>query len=313
MKYDIFISYSRRDSDVAEAICSVLDRYSRYYNFSYFFDNTAIPGGQEYLDRISDAIDSSKVMLFLASKNSYRSKFCIKELLFADKRKINIHQYCIDDAVMPNNVELLLGTHQYRDARSCPIEFVVKEVLLDAIGVDIDIDNTNGGVYSVGDYYNDGIKVGVVFDVWDGGRHGKIVSLDEVQYKWCSEAQYYSKIFVGADSVRDGDENTDKIMLRTDSRKYTAFRWCRSKSKDWYLPAIEELQLLLLDDWVYNSVNATLEKRGATKLLSKGTSECYWSSTECSEFRVWLIHMGRGHTHYGCKHYDYHVRAVATF
>ena len=31
--------------------------------------------------------------------------------------------------------------------------------------------------YAVGDYYNDGTKEGVVFDVWDNGNSGKIVSM----------------------------------------------------------------------------------------------------------------------------------------
>ncbi len=46
------------------------------------------------------------------------------------------------------------------------------------------------GIYKVGDYYTDGTKEGVVFDVWNGGRHGKIVSLDQAELQWCTDIYY---------------------------------------------------------------------------------------------------------------------------
>ena len=33
--------------------------------------------------------------------------------------------------------------------------------------------------YQVGDYYNDGVKDGIVFEVSEGGMHGKIISMRE--------------------------------------------------------------------------------------------------------------------------------------
>ena len=65
------------------------------------------------------------------------------------------------------------------------------------------------GVYQIGDYYNRNGKQGVVFEVWDGGRHGKIVSLDETSATWNS-----------------------------------AIKWCRNKGDDWYLPAKYELMAI---------------------------------------------------------------------
>ncbi len=44
--------------------------------------------------------------------------------------------------------------------------------------------------YSIGDYYNENGKRGVVFEVWDGGRHGKIVSLDETKAPWDSRVEW---------------------------------------------------------------------------------------------------------------------------
>ena len=40
-KYDVFISYSRKDTEVADKICSALDRAG----LSYFIDRQGIGGG----------------------------------------------------------------------------------------------------------------------------------------------------------------------------------------------------------------------------------------------------------------------------
>jgi hypothetical protein len=115
----------------------VLDSYKQYYDFEYFFDQSEITSRDEYLKRISSAILESRVVLFLASKNSYDSEFCAKELLFADKKGRHIHQYLLDEAEMPSDIEMLLGTHQYRELKNTPIESVVKEVLSNSLSCEI--------------------------------------------------------------------------------------------------------------------------------------------------------------------------------
>ena len=171
-------------------------------------------------------------------------------------------------------------------------------------------------VYKVGDYYDDGTKQGVVFDVWDGGRHGKIVSLDQVKELWCSRAQHNKGIVVDASSKSDGKANTDKVMSRSDSVKYPAFVWCRAKGKDWYLPAIDELELFLLDRSVHEAVNRTLKERGGVILIDIGEYELYWSSTEYEndkKFCAWAVLMNLGRTGFDYKYNDYYVRAVSAF
>ena len=172
--------------------------------------------------------------------------------------------------------------------------------------------NTSGNArknrYKVGDYYDDGTKQGVVFDVWDGGRHGKIVSLDQDYEQWCSDAQYNRRVVTGASSNSDGKANTDKVMLRKDSAEYSAFVWCRAKGKDWYLPANDELKLLLHDNRVRQAVNRTLNERGGNTLYVY-----YWSSTEEDEFCARDVYMGYGNTHTNPKDYDGYVRAVSAF
>lgn len=173
-----------------------------------------------------------------------------------------------------------------------------------------------GNCYKVGDYYNENGKEGVVFDVWDDGRHGKIVSLDQKASMWCTYEQYKKEIVVGADSESNGKANTDKVMTRGDADQYPAFVWCRNKGVDWYLPAIDELKLLLLNDSVHDAVNITLAQKGGIKLRNKVESAgWYWSSTEYDKSCARLVGLDGGGTYYNAKFvsYNYYVRAVSAF
>ena len=341
-RYDIFISYSRKDSAFAEQVTNVFNAYKAHYIFEYFFDREEITSRQEYLARIADAIYESKAMLFLASKNSYKSDFCSKEILFADKYKVKTHIYCIDNTTPPRKVELLLIDQHFLEMALCPIEKMAQQVLADALDMEIkplselshpkvskekeelpqervvesvatEESTPTPKTYKVGDYYDDGTKQGVVFDVWDGGRHGKIVSLDQGKGLRWEDSWRGGFGRLGTDSKTDGKANTDKVMARDDANQYPAFVWCRNKGVDWYLPAIDELKLLLLNDSVHDAVNKTLAQKGGTKLYNKTDLSWYWSSTERDEFFAWYVHMYGGNTYYLVKDGDGYVRVVSAF
>lgn len=163
--------------------------------------------------------------------------------------------------------------------------------------------------YKVGDYYNENGKQGVVFEVWDNGRHGKIVSLNETTLQWCTYEPSDKRIALGLTNKSDGKVNTDKVMQRGDSDQYPAFVWCREKGADWYLPAKDELKAIYNNQ---SAINSTLAKYGAE--LRDGY---YWSSTEnedyVPEFYAWYVSMGHGLTSCNYKYnYDY-VCAVSAF
>jgi hypothetical protein len=92
--------------------------------------------------------------------------------------------------------------------------------------------------------------------------------------------------------------------------------WCRAKGKDWYLPAIDELKLLLLDSSVHQAVNSTLKEHRGDRLIDIGEREWYLSSTEHvnnKKYWVWVVSMSDDATYSGCKGNDYYVRAVSAF
>ncbi len=209
----------------------------------------------------------------------------------------------------PTILQLLVGTHHIRLSAEGynDVEFVVEVPHNEVITVAKTLEA--GRRYRVGDYYDDGTKQGVVFDVSADGNHGKIVSLKQSSGAYASV--YKNRI--KADSRTDGAANMKRVQAILGWKEnYFAFRWCADLGEGWYLPAIEELRTLLLDESVSKAVNATLEARGATRLYDVGW---YWSSTEHPEYDhcAWLVNMDDGNTYNLNKYNRGYVRAVSAF
>ena len=155
-------------------------------------------------------------------------------------------------------------------------------------------DNTNNGdnlndhpegvlldttTYRIGDKYE---NQGVVFQTNSGGKHGLIVSFDEAHLDWCVENQLST--ITNATNAADGWNNVNAIVTKPNWREnFPAVAWAVNKnsgytngqiqSKQWYLPAKNELRNLLLNQ---EKVNQTLSDMGHSTLEKK----TYWSSTE---------------------------------
>ena len=170
--------------------------------------------------------------------------------------------------------------------------------------------------YKVGDYYNDGVKEGVVFEVSAGGKRGKIVSMTQSSeiLQWSSD-EYEQQRRIGAISETDGAYNMSKVKTIAGwQTKYPAFKWCADLGEGWYLPAIEELKIFTLKNSIHNAVNRTLAEKGGTKLKNRGEVGFYWSSTEDnSNICAWGVSMLNGYTFNYRKNYNRYVRAVAKF
>ena len=200
-----------------------------------------------------------------------------------------------------------ISSYQSHQAQIAQEQFVADSIAEQEM---INSGKGRNGIYQVGDYYDcNGIR-GVVFEVSDGGRHGKIVSLDETQTCWCTTSQYDKNITTGASSDWNGKSNTDKILSRSDRDEYRAFVWCRNKGSNWYLPSKEELLTMYRNK---EKINATLSKHGGTTL-----DGWYWPSTEYSGWTAWPVYMADdiASTYYfnTNKNFDaFSVRAAAAF
>lgn len=132
MNYDVFISYSRADKAVADQICRAFDEVG----ITYFIDRKGIGAAREFPDVIANAIKQCRKMLFLASANSYKLKFTKREIYFALKVKDegDIMPYCIDDAQMPDTIDFVFCTTNYRNIKDHPIKPVLVNDMLQMLG-----------------------------------------------------------------------------------------------------------------------------------------------------------------------------------
>ena len=178
-------------------------------------------------------------------------------------------------------------------------------------------------IYQVGDYYDDGIRKGVVFKVTHNGRHGRIVSLKQSSrlYEWASSSNFGSffrphrpsMIKIGCVNENNGLKNFSVIQKDTLwYSKFPAFEACVREGDSWYLPAAKELKDLLSDE-VRDIVNNTLSQLKSPKLYSTKSSKRYWSSTECYDVFLAKCISPTGDTIKNLKDTCYSVRAVSAF
>lgn len=132
MQYDVFISYSRKDTPIAEKICKALDDA----NITYFIDRQGISGGLEFPKVIANAILESRLFLFLASENSYTSKFTNSEITFAfnKKPKETIVPYIIDNSSLPIDLEFVFSSINFRTLKDHPITPILINDIIHLLG-----------------------------------------------------------------------------------------------------------------------------------------------------------------------------------
>jgi hypothetical protein len=79
MNHDVFISYSRKDSEIVNQICALL----KENDIKFWIDKDGIYSGGRFKEVIVDAIETTKVVLFVSSENSNRSPNVVKEINIA--------------------------------------------------------------------------------------------------------------------------------------------------------------------------------------------------------------------------------------
>ena len=84
MKYDLFISYSRKDFDEVKPFVDML--HDRIPTLTCWFDITGIESGDEFEDKIIKAIDNSSYVIFALSENSLKSTWTKDEVIYAKNR-----------------------------------------------------------------------------------------------------------------------------------------------------------------------------------------------------------------------------------
>ena len=121
MKYDVFISYSRKDyvdehKNVIEGnIISKIKELLDANGYTYWLDEEGISAGDEFTGIITEAIINSEIFLFISSKNSNASKWTIHEIAVAkmlDKKTI---PFRVDNTIYDKSVLMYLAPLDYID------------------------------------------------------------------------------------------------------------------------------------------------------------------------------------------------------
>ncbi len=307
MKSDIFISYSRNDLAEVEPFVKQIEART---GLRCWIDWNGIESGEEFEEKIVNAIDEVKVVLFFVSDHSMASPYAKMEINYAYNTQKKVVPVVLDGGQLRGWFLFKFGSMDYIDMRQPrQVDKLLNNLMEWCGGKPTPVPApapTPVKTYQVGDFYDDGTKQGVVFEVSEDGHHGKIVSLEQSEQRWCSEAEYAKRIKTGATDRRNGMTNQRKIeQINNWRNKYPAFAWCADLGEGWYLPVIEELQKIYR---VKDVVNKQLECQGGAEL-----SACYWSSTEVNEFCALGVSMSSGRTYDYDKNYDIYVRAVSAF
>lgn len=222
MKYDVFVSYSSRDQKIVEQLCAYLEQNNIRCFVAYRDIPTSVVWARAIVEAIeqsrmmlvvfsehfnnSDQVDREielaseerkPILTLRISNEAFKGakKFYLKNINWIDAFPNPQDSFaCIADSIhrllggKSDNI-VIRPKRSSREIFGWIAKYIVLPiiVILGLVGFahsvveyfcDKDIK------YEVGDYYDDGVKQGVVFEVWDDGKRGKIVSTVQKELTW---------------------------------------------------------------------------------------------------------------------------------
>lgn len=131
---NVFISYSSKDADIANNICSFLE----LNNLECFIAPRNIRPGHLYAEEIIFGLESSDLLLLLLSENSNASAHVLREVEWAVSNNIPIITYKLEEVTLNPSMKYFLMATQWMDANSQGdyIELASNIIALDSTGAD---------------------------------------------------------------------------------------------------------------------------------------------------------------------------------
>lgn len=210
--------------------------------------------------------------------------------------------------------------------------------------------STVNTTYKVGDVYpHEGTPLGIVFEVSNNGKNGKVVSLIESSDRWGAWPKDESSDgIVGIRDVDSGMQGTRSIIkIRSAAGNfasdYSIFKWVYETMNlnvwdgQWYIPSKNELKSLYAafsgltyadveTSWIdggampnydqqqyldaRTAFNLKITNAGGTELTQTGR---YWTSTEYDASKAWFIRFNTSVLEYGQEKYDTWTRVRPIF
>ncbi len=170
---------------------------------------------------------------------------------------------------------------------------------------------TGGGNFThyIGEEYGGGVIFHLLKDN-AGVEHGLIVALTDQSTSQVWSNVTSTLIGASAQSSWDGLSNSNAIVGQvghTSSAAKLCLDLVSGGQSDWYLPSIQELNMLWNN--YYTVARVLSQIPGATQL----SKSYYWSASEASATNAWTFPFNYGSTPSGYKYNTTYVRAVRAF
>lgn len=131
MKYDVFISYSRKDyvdsnqNLIPGNIVSKIKEFLQANNFTYWFDEEGIYSGDSFTEIIAGAIQDSEIFLFISTEASNASKWTTHELAVAKHLGKKTIPFRVDNSKYGKSILLYLAPLDYIDYEKIQIKHLI--------------------------------------------------------------------------------------------------------------------------------------------------------------------------------------------
>ena len=122
---DVFISYASPDRGVADAVCGALEGGGL---ICWVAPRDVVPG-EFYADSIVRAIDATKVIVLVLSKNSADSPHVLREVERGSSKRHPVVSFRIDLAPLPSALEYFLNTSHWLDASASGVDGALPKVV----------------------------------------------------------------------------------------------------------------------------------------------------------------------------------------
>jgi len=118
MAHDVFISYSRKDISIAEAVCERLEDSS----INCWMTPRDVTTSTSWEEAIFNAIESSKLMVLVLSSHSNNSPQVVREVCSAVGQGVSVIPFRIEDMPPSGAMNYFLSTVRWFDALTPPLE-----------------------------------------------------------------------------------------------------------------------------------------------------------------------------------------------
>lgn len=132
MAHDVFLSHSAQNREVADAICTALEKAE----IRCWVAPRDVRPGRAFPGEITRAIQQSKVMVMVFSSHSNNSEQVLREVQLATDSHLVIIRFRIEDVALTDDLRYFLSSPHWLDALTPPLskhierlELAIKEVL----------------------------------------------------------------------------------------------------------------------------------------------------------------------------------------